>query len=539
MASCSASSRETSSTQGTTASTAQVSAGILSVDIIGARNLPPAVLGSLLKWTSSYANPYVVLSLDQERFVSTVKLHDLNPSWKETARLNVPLPTEADVFQSEELTRTLDKTYPLGKNKGGYTTRKHTGDALAAANAVLGYRQYCPCTPELNVQVFHRSDTPRDASSSLRDPLIGAVVVPLLSCLMSNVSSARGWYHLVNEDDENVGQLQLALTFDVSATSQFVEPRKGDLMRLTGFGGRHYYAKILPISARLEVLEVFQDQVLVETRSPEDWPLRFELHRNLLHIVHRPSLIHDASTQLQTHVMRLSELRVITGAHHLWHLVPETRRQQLENSMAFVAFFGAQAYAIVIQSIQEGWHAGVSSGVQTLKTSTKDAYSQLKHEFKRVYWCAPHQVLETEGYDDNVIDCGPRMHRGRIVSAFTADCVAVDDDLDESDLECYQDEDAVPEQLICPITGCPMLDPVVAADGHSYERDAIQKWLTNSAISPMTGMHMSTKQVFSNFTLRQLSEEVQATRRQHVTRRRSRKPSAEDYEGKETSDLSG
>jgi hypothetical protein len=44
----------------------------------------------------------------------------------------------------------------------------------------------------------------------------------------------------------------------------------------------------------------------------------------------------------------------------------------------------------------------------------------------------------------------------------------------------------------------------------------------------MTGMHMPTTQVFPNFTLRQLSEEVQAaaTRRQQAKRRRHRRHSA-------------
>ena len=32
-----------------------------------------------------------------------------------------------------------------------------------------------------------------------------------------------------------------------------------------------------------------------------------------------------------------------------------------------------------------------------------------------------------------------------------------------------------------------MADPVIAADGHTYERTAIQHWLHRSSLSPVTG----------------------------------------------------
>ena len=34
-----------------------------------------------------------------------------------------------------------------------------------------------------------------------------------------------------------------------------------------------------------------------------------------------------------------------------------------------------------------------------------------------------------------------------------------------------------PVQIVCPISHDVMLDPVVAADGHTYERAQIEKWL--------------------------------------------------------------
>ena len=43
-----------------------------------------------------------------------------------------------------------------------------------------------------------------------------------------------------------------------------------------------------------------------------------------------------------------------------------------------------------------------------------------------------------------------------------------------------------PNELVCPITQEIMFDPVVASDGHTYERNAIQTWLSTKKTSPLT-----------------------------------------------------
>ncbi|CAI5735281.1 unnamed protein product [Hyaloperonospora brassicae] len=561
-----------SSARHTTSSEAAASAGLLTVEIIGARHLPPAVPGSLFKWTAGYSNPYVVLTLDREHFVSSVKTNDLFPAWKESGRLSLPLPSETEVLQTagraaSPTAARKDNCQRQGTHKKEMLTNKKHGPA---ADIARGYRQYHPCAPELFVQIFHRSDetTTAEATAAVasnasmsshvsalgpKDKLLGALVVPLLPCLLSSASSSRGWYQLTDDESQRAGQLQLSLSFDISAATNALEPRKGDIVRLMGFGGLEYYSKILPPSARLEVVDIFQDQVFAQTRSQEGWPLSFELHRNLVHVERRPSLLLDASDQLQNQVTRVRQFRIVTSAQRIWCALPDTPRIHFENSAMFVAFFGAQAYSTMMRSVQDLLRSGVYSGVQTFVSSSKDAYGQVKHEFVRAYWSAPRRVTSgylNDGYDDDLIDCGPRTNRGRIVRAFTAaDRLAVDDEdhaeeatttldwetyEDSGDNESYDGVDryegglAVPEQLICPITGCPMLDPVVAADGHTYEREAILQWFATSDMSPMTGVHMPTTQVFPNFTLRQLSEEVQAaaTRRQQQTKRRHRRHSA-------------
>ncbi|MEW5309517.1 MAG: hypothetical protein WDW38_001402 [Sanguina aurantia] len=56
--------------------------------------------------------------------------------------------------------------------------------------------------------------------------------------------------------------------------------------------------------------------------------------------------------------------------------------------------------------------------------------------------------------------------------------------------------------LLCPITQEVMRDPVIAADGHCYERAAIASWLAGHDTSPMTNVPMPHKHLTANHQLR-------------------------------------
>jgi hypothetical protein len=47
-----------------------------------------------------------------------------------------------------------------------------------------------------------------------------------------------------------------------------------------------------------------------------------------------------------------------------------------------------------------------------------------------------------------------------------------------------------------------MIDPAIAIDGHSYERQAMEKWLTAHATSPKTNEKLPTKILIPNLALR-------------------------------------
>ncbi|KAI5613719.1 WD repeat, SAM and U-box domain-containing protein 1, partial [Silurus asotus] len=63
--------------------------------------------------------------------------------------------------------------------------------------------------------------------------------------------------------------------------------------------------------------------------------------------------------------------------------------------------------------------------------------------------------------------------------------------------------DGIPDEFLCPITHEVMKDPVIAADGYSYEREAIEGWIkTKTRSSPMTNLPLQTTLLTPNRTLK-------------------------------------
>ncbi|XP_024190670.1 U-box domain-containing protein 35 isoform X2 [Rosa chinensis] len=58
-----------------------------------------------------------------------------------------------------------------------------------------------------------------------------------------------------------------------------------------------------------------------------------------------------------------------------------------------------------------------------------------------------------------------------------------------------------PNHFICPILKDVMNEPCVAADGYTYDRRAIEKWLEENDNSPMTNLAMPNKHLIPNYTL--------------------------------------
>lgn len=74
----------------------------------------------------------------------------------------------------------------------------------------------------------------------------------------------------------------------------------------------------------------------------------------------------------------------------------------------------------------------------------------------------------------------------------------------------------VPDSFICSITCCVMEEPVTLSDGHTYEKAAITRWLSNHDTSPLTGAVLGNKMFVPNHALRNAIEEVMSKRKTTV-----------------------
>lgn len=90
----------------------------------------------------------------------------------------------------------------------------------------------------------------------------------------------------------------------------------------------------------------------------------------------------------------------------------------------------------------------------------------------------------------NDLGIGPVGHRNKILR-------------NVKDLKKKEVTDNIPDEFLCPITREVMSDPVIAADGYSYEREAISSWISSGKLtSPMTNTPMKHSNLTSNTTLK-------------------------------------
>lgn len=155
---------------------------------------------------------------------------------------------------------------------------------------------------------------------------------------------------------------------------------------------------------------------------------------------------------------------------------------------------------------------------QKKPTETRENQSQENKRKKLVTWntdevCSWLISLELELYCEtfrqNAIDgqelfnmtsetlasdlgIGPVGHRNKILRTI-------------KDIKKQELEEDFPDEFLCPITREVMSDPVIAADGYTYERASIQEWLTSGRLtSPMTNAPLKSNVLTPNRMLKLL-----------------------------------
>ena len=76
------------------------------------------------------------------------------------------------------------------------------------------------------------------------------------------------------------------------------------------------------------------------------------------------------------------------------------------------------------------------------------------------------------------------------------------------DFDSLERTNHLPRSIYCPITKMPMVDPVLAVDGYSYEREKIQDWFKKKDRSPVTNKKINNRILIPNHSLRTTISEL-------------------------------
>ncbi|CAF5013749.1 unnamed protein product, partial [Rotaria socialis] len=68
---------------------------------------------------------------------------------------------------------------------------------------------------------------------------------------------------------------------------------------------------------------------------------------------------------------------------------------------------------------------------------------------------------------------------------------------------------ALDDAVSCPITLSLFRDPVVAQDGHTYERAAIEEWIRKNGTSPITNKQISLEHLVPNYAIKKIVEQFE------------------------------
>jgi len=321
--------------------------------------------------------------------------------------------------------------------------------------------------PILTISLFHTESGSSSKGKIMQsqtlqdnhDDLVGISSLDVTPVITGMVSSIDQWLHFDGTDDTS-GSVRVIVEYDCAAA----QPRIGDTVQFNGFIDPALCP--LPKSQIFRVKEVAGDEIVLSyITALEQWKCTFQVHRFMLISVERHL---SAVERYQDELISLTTRVANSPAADV---ASETMRSLPEEGLLFVgiqAAFGGMA-------LFERWKQnGLSTAVEDV-----------------IYATNLDGQHSPDGIDDDLLN----IENG-IGSSFTS----LNDEtssMDSTDV----DYSIASEMPFCSITGQPMRRPVVAADGYTYERSAIRRWLRSSDISPLTGIALKHKDLIPNYML--------------------------------------
>lgn len=327
------------------------------------------------------------------------------------------------------------------------------------------------------------------ASGDSDDDFLGMASIDLTQLLTGKKALVDTWLPLVGVG----GRGSIRIVCEYEATD--VSPYPGDLVRFTRFCHPADIHPLVPGSV-YPVQEVLDnDNLLLTYTTPEGWVCSFVVHRFMLICTERHhDAIGVARNEWRAFTEKLSYSPLIGTVSNTVERLPD------EGLFAVGADALKGGASLFGRWLEEGLDAVVKD--VAFATNWDGQFNSQNRMERPTTQLSPAAAAAA---DSNSSD----SNSGGLVVEGSS----------EGEEQCLSQEEkkppplaldpdptttnktALPNMPSCPITGEPMLDPVVAADGHTYERAAIARWLKESDKSPLTGSVLPHKELVPNYGL--------------------------------------
>ena len=202
--------------------------GSLSIRLLAGRKIKAIIPGSILRWQSDRSNPRVTIEYNGETWQSAIMRSTLEPTWKEECRFKI----------------------------------------------------YFPCRHHEKFKILLSHEQMDDEVGS--SCLLGSIDYPIFPVLQSPSSSCKEWISVFDEEDNLTGELLVAFHYDPVGR----DPQIRDTVQWLDLLPTEGMDKVVPsIEARLKVMDVQRDRILVQYKSTEGWKVQLECPRNFVFVV--------------------------------------------------------------------------------------------------------------------------------------------------------------------------------------------------------------------------------------------------------------
>uniref|UniRef100_A0A7S4JN92 U-box domain-containing protein n=1 Tax=Odontella aurita TaxID=265563 RepID=A0A7S4JN92_9STRA len=424
--------------------------GTLVVNVVAGRNLFYSSRERRLLEARS-VNPYAVVYFGSETQRTSAVHSQIDPVWprEEQSYFDVTV-------QVEESTQENQTHINIGTD-GKYPTKP-----VSSGNASVLEPSPTVHSSILTVGIFHAKESYKNevvkrahgSSECNDDPFLGSFSVDISDILTGKSQCIDEWNALQRIDGSGCAEGEIRILCEYEPADP--PPRPGDMCRfITGFCEPIDLFPV-PAAQTFRVDDVDGDEVILSYKSPEGWLCTFQAHRFMVVCASR----HQAAVERYRDEM--AKLAEKVSCSPLAQSFKETVHRVPDDGILFI---GAEA-AIQSGTLVSRWFQG---GVAT-------AVSDIIYAVNLDGQHSPHEGTSSNESSSKKDEGTGLDHEGH-------------DAIPLSGMPC------------CPITGQPMLEPVVASDGHTYERKAIARWLESSSISPLTGSTLPHKELVPNYLL--------------------------------------